>query len=305
MVSQVVMGKAFEWVTALAFSDQLDVEISETPEAVFASACLEKIPTKRRDEFVQAAQFAVLHILEKEQNSPTIQRATSIRVASDAEGQRGDVRDVIVSSLNSELGISCKSNHEAFKHPRLSDRLDFLKSWGIVSEGCSDTYWSAIKPIFRELRDIRAASDGKALWQDLHDYENRFYYPVLDAFQAELWRVTSKDSDSSGPHTVALLSYIVGKHDFYKVVGTSRQVRIQGFNFGGSLSVAKPKYPSFIVAIDNFDGGPNSRTIRFQGGMTFNFRIHSASSRVEPSLKFDVQALSLPPSLVYSHHQSI
>jgi len=50
------------------------------------------------------------------------------------------------------------------------------------------------------------------------------------------------------------------------------------------------------------DGGRYSKTVRFNRGFTFNFRIHSASSRVEPSLKFAVSAISLPPSEIYTNH---
>ena len=60
--------------------------------------------------------------------------------------------------------------------------------------------------------------------------------------------------------------------------------------------------PKFVIAIDEYDGGLYSKTVRLERGMTFNFRIHLASKSVEPSLKFDVQAVSLPASEIYTNH---
>jgi hypothetical protein len=81
-------------------------------------------------------------------------------------------------------------------------------------------------------------------------------------------------------------------------------VHIEGFNLNGTLSISSTPYPAFCIAIDDFDGGAFSKTIRLQKGMTFDFRIHTASKRVEPSFKFDVRAVGLP-SDVYQNHISL
>jgi len=43
----------------------------------------------------------------------------------------------------------------------------------------------------------------------------------------------------------------------------------------------------------------NSKTVTFNRGYSINFRIHSASSKVESSLKFDVNAIGLPVNEIY------
>ena len=107
-----------------------------------------------------------------------------------------------------------------------------------------------------------------------------------------------------GEPTIAskLVTYLIGIKDFYKVTVRPEVVELQGFNLGGTLAVTKTRLPNQIIGIDKLNGGKYSKTIRFNRGFTFNFRIHSASSRVEASLKFDVTAISLPPSEVYTNH---
>jgi hypothetical protein len=133
---------------------------------------------------------------------------------------------------------------------------------------------------------------------------DRFYWKVLDAFEAELLRLTAPGAPRAAEITKSLISYIIGNHDFYKVISRPDQVEIQGFNLNGTLAVAKTRYPEHVIQIDRLNGGQYSKTVRFNRGFTFNFRIHSASSRVEPSLKFAVSAISLPPAEIYTNHIS-
>lgn len=95
--------------------------------------------------------------------------------------------------------------------------------------------------------------------------------------------------------------YLVGKQDFYKVVSRRGGIVIHGFNLNGTLNITATKLPTRIIAISNLNGSQYSKNIIFNEGWTFNFRIHNASSRVESSLKFDVNAIALPPRLYQNH----
>ena len=97
---------------------------------------------------------------------------------------------------------------------------------------------------------------------------------------------------------------LVGQQDFYKVIDRSKHgvVEIMAFNFNDDLSVTRTRFPDYVIGVDRLNGGQYSKTVRLSRGFTFNFRIHSASSRVEPSLKFDITAVSLPPAEVYQNH---
>lgn len=302
MATQVENGKAFEYAVAQALAAGLEVPIAESPEYLHTRTCFERVAPNLQERFPKAATLAIEHILEKEFANFSAKHPQRIWVAGDALGQGGDVRDVVVKCQSAEIGISCKTNHDAFKHSRLSGRANFVKTWGLDEAGCSTAYWQTVKPVFAELAEIRRTSGAKALWSDQVDVPERFYWKVLDAFEAEINRLTTPGASAASEVTKSLISYIIGKQDFYKVISRPEQVEIQGFNLNGTLSVPKTKFPNHVIAIDRLDGGQFSKTVRFNRGFTFNFRIHSASSRVEPSLKFDIKAISLPPAEIYTHH---
>jgi hypothetical protein len=296
MAIQSANGKAFEWAVAIAISELNGYKIAQSNAAKVASECYELVTEKQRINYTKTAFVAVKHILEKEHHK-LAGKVCYVSLASDSEGQSGDVRDIIIRGDNVTIGISCKTNHDALKHSRLSDRIDFVKEWGLNANGCSDKYWQSIRQLFGQLRDIRERSGGTKLWSELENYQQDYYWPILDAFTDEILSLQSQNGVAGD-----LLSYLIGNYDFYKIMSSAKKVEIQAFNFKGTLSVQKSKLPESIISIDRLNGGQYSKTIRFNRGYTINFRIHNASSRVEPSLKFDIKALSFPPREIYNHH---
>ncbi len=139
------------------------------------------------------------------------------------------------------------------------------------------------------------------LWRQLPPEDKKtIYWDILNAFADELSRVMEAAKGELGPQ---LIAYLIGRQDFYKVVSRPRAVEIFGFNFFGTLSgTPRTRMPDSILRIDDKNGGTYSKTVRFSHGFTVNFRIHNASSRVEPSLKFDIKALAWPERL---HRQII
>jgi hypothetical protein len=287
---------------ALALSEELDIPIIDSPEFRNSKSCYESVISKLQERFPIAAKLATQHIIQKESQTLASKKLLGVWVANDSNGQKGDVRDVVIKCAEAEIGISCKTNHDDFKHSRLSGSANFVKKWGLDDVGCSEEYWNSVNPLFYKLRDIRKSSGAKALWRDLEDVPNNYYWKVLDAFEHELLRLTAPTAPNAQQVTKNLISYIIGNHDFYKVVSRTDQVEIQGFNLNGTLSVPRTRFPEHVLGIDRLDGGQFSKTVRFNRGFSFNFRIHSASSRVEPSLKFAVSAISLPPSEIYTNH---
>jgi len=302
MGTQVQNGKAFEWAFASAISRRMEIPLTNSPEMEFNSSCFKnKITEDLQSRFSEFSNLMVNHILEKEIANPVVQQATGIVAIPDKAGKSGDVRDVVIQSSVGAIGFSCKTNHDAFKHSRLSGQLDFVKKWGLNESGCSSAYWDAVRPLFSELATIRKNSNKEAKWQDLDNKAEKFYLPLLSAFENELLRAVELDSKGT---CVALVRYIVGNNDFYKVVCKIKSIEVQEFNFTGTLNGPSTKYPTKLISIDTDDGGQYSKTVRLNGGFTFNFRIHNAESRVTPSLKFDVRALALPPNGIYTHHIS-
>jgi len=96
-----------------------------------------------------------------------------------------------------------------------------------------------VKPVFAELAQIRKESGAKTLWSDQAEVPERFYWKVLDAFEAEILRLTAAGAPRASEVSRNLISYIIGNNDFYKVISRPVQVEIQGFNLSGTLAVFK------------------------------------------------------------------
>ena len=291
MSSQVQHGKGFEWAVALIAKEMFGIRLLHSDEARHAASCFSSLSSLKQQSFRACAEKAVAYVADIEKLRPDV--AGSVGLSNDSAGAHGDVRDVILKLSGREIGISCKTNHEAFKHSRLSGKIDFVKKWGLGA-GCSDQYWSAVRPIFSELAELRKKSSARIKWSELGDYQARYYIPVLDAWRTELLRVAGGDDAESKLAATALCRYIIGEIDFWKIISRPDQVRLYAFNTQKSLGTNKTVLPNRILGIDNHDGSQYSMTVRMNEGYQFNFRLHNASSRVEPSLKFDVQSEGLP-----------
>ena len=231
-----------------------------------------------------------------------------LEIVSDKAGQTGDVSDVlIIRSLQKwEIGISAKNNHRAVKHSRLSLNIDFGEKW--LGVPCSQNYFNEIKPIFDMLANLRAM-DKSIKWTSIENMHQVVYVPVLDAFRKELLRL-----DKENPNIVAenLVQYLIGNEDFYKVIKGNKKVEIQAYNLSGTLNlpfenikpkarIPKLKLPSRLIEIVYQDNSTTTLLVSLNEGWQISFRIHNASSRVEPSLKFDINLVSAPHTLFTNH----
>lgn len=315
-LSQTTYGKAFEYACVKAFYDRLGdgqpVIIVDSAPMETARSFYYNLPENKRMNMVLAADAAV-HVIKKLEPQlcyPDNNYPLFLSLQSDAKGQAGDVRDVLcIRNQNDwEIGLSCKHNHFAVKHSRLSATIDFGKDWfGIPN---SDNYFKNIIPIFEELRDIRNNSiiSGKvALWRDVPNKEDRFYVPILEAFIKEL---TALHVSNSTFIPGRLIQYLIGRNDFYKVISVenNRYTRVDAINIYGTLNRQSEgkssiiKVPKLHLPHEFYHIGfvPNSKnTIRIvcDEGWEISMRIHNASSRIEPSLKFDVNLVSMPATI--------
>lgn len=232
-----------------------------------------------------------------------------LSLQADAAGIKGDVRDVLcIRKQNGwEIGLSCKHNHHAVKHSRLSDTIDFGQEW--LGVPCSKEYFEKVVPLFVELREIRDKSKEEgnpALWNDVEGKAKKYYIPVLQAFMEELSKIASENENVPEK----LIRYLLGRYDFYKVItdDKNRTTRVEAINIAGTLNqqsgaikaitkVPLLKMPTQFYHIGFKSGSDNTIEVVCDEGWQISMRIHSASSRIEPSLKFDVQLISLPSSV--------
>ena len=277
-MNQTKKGKAFEYALALQLSNILNAPIIAST-AENAKQCYEIC--HESESMDKAAREAAIFLAAYENK---LESTTSVSLQSDRVGQLGDVRDILLRTSTGDIGISAKNNHQAVKHSRLSNKIDFGKVWADCP--VSRQYWDAITPTFDQMAKLR---DEGIMFKDLPDKALTVYLPVLIAFEDEFRRLCESFGQ---PFISRVFRYLIGKHDFYKVMRQAKQrcVHIQSFNLEGTLSWGqKWKIPNQVEQIRRPLGSSNKILINFEGGWQLSFRIHNARSKVEPSLKFDIK----------------
>jgi hypothetical protein len=254
-----------------------------------------------KETFMISAEAAMDILLELEPKmSEADNHELTLEFQKDEQGIKGDVRDIVIKrkDIAWEVGLSIKHNHEAVKHSRLSRKLDFGKEW--FGMPCSDEYWNAVDPIFEQLK---VEKDNGTKWSELKEKSHEVYIPLLQAFIDEVTRANKKDSTMPRK----MIEYLIGMEDYYKVVSrdSKRLTLVHTFNMHGTLNqpaknkvsaitVPIVKLPTRLVALEFKPNSDNTVEMYLDNGWQLNFRIHNASTKVETSLKFDVQFVSMP-----------
>lgn len=313
---QTANGKAFEFACVLAVYEELsnkqDIVVVESAQLATARKLYSGIEERLQDSLDSAARAAVRIIkrLEPRLKNPDGDEPLYLNIQPDAAGIKGDVRDVLCIRKQGkwEIGFSCKHNHHAVKHSRLSDSIDFGKDWFGIP--CSSQYFSEIGLQFSELRKMRdeGKTEGKPmLWEEISDKQVRYYQPVLKSFMNELRRI---DNNHPGEVPELLIRYLLGRYDFYKIITDDyhRATRVEAINISGTLcnasdkekpitKIAALKMPTQFYHIGFKKNSNNTIELVCDEGWQISMRIHNASSKVEPSLKFDVNLISVPSSV--------
>jgi len=310
---QVKNGKAFEYACLNALyvtlSPDQHVTIENTQQLIIAQKFYTAIDDVMRGKLDLAANAAtrVITRLEPQLEYPDKNIPLCLSLQTDSHWQRGDVRDVICIRRQNEweIGLSCKHNHRAAKHPRLSATNDFGAEW--LGIPCSREYFSTVTPLFDELRFMREKSARTIKWSDVKSKHERFYVPILRAFLDELQRL-----ENANPSIIAerYIRYLIGKNDFYKVITEDRKktTRVEAINIAGTLNrpsegrrsrvnVARLKLPTRFLDMNFKHSSKTTVVVAFDEGWTVSMRMHSAEGLVIPSLKFDVNFVSLPSSV--------
>ncbi len=302
-------GRAYEyaWINALyaVIASSHKVRIVDNSSLAANKKAWTYMDKSMQELFKVSAYAAVDTIIELE---PKISENTNeellLEFQQDGAGIKGDVRDIVIKRKNQgwEFGLSIKHNHEAVKHSRLSHKLDFGNEWFGVP--CSSYYWQDVKPIFDRL--ISEKTHG-TLWPAIVDKEKTVYVPLLNAFVNEIKRAYEKDADLPKK----MVEYLIGVNDYYKVVSmdNKRLTVIHTFNIHNTLnkpsnikvsafSVPIVKLPTELVTIKFKKDSSNTVEMYLNNGWQLSFRIHNASTKVEPSLKFDVQFIGMPATIM-------
>lgn len=312
-LDQTTQGKAFEYSCLMALRDTVEkirpVDVVINSSLGVAETAWNNLSIESRELMSTAAYAGIVSLLKME---PKIVEdggdTLELALQADSRGEDGDVRDVLIirRAIKWEIGLSVKHNHSAVKHPRLSKKIDFGKKW--LDLPSSDEYFASIEPIFTKLEEYR--SEGKA-WSEVENVNSTVYIPILEAFKTELLRL---DYENKGVVPGRLLEYLLGRHDFYKLIADDkhRYTMLQCFNLHNTLNkpsenvepAMKARGTTMPTTIYHFDYKQGIQTtsgttlqLVLDSDWGISFRVHSAKTLVEPSLKFDIQLTGVPSSL--------
>lgn len=286
------------------------------------------ISNQKKDLMNKAALAGLRQILDMEPRLIYFTDEDPIQIVPNESitGRAGDVRDIIyirnlrpqirrVRSNESngfhnnhwEIGISCKWNHWALKSPRLSNRIDFGEEW--LGVPCSNQYWDDLEQPLHYLNSHRNQA-----WNELPENEKfqLVYRPFGNAFISELRKI----NETHGQIPISLLRYLLGRQDFYKLIGieSQRSTEIQVVNIDNTLNqpnqsinprfrLPKIVLPTRIINIDWIPGSEHTIQVVMDNGWQINLRLHNAETRIKNSLKFDVNFAGNPiPSLINFWH---
>ncbi|NHB26219.1 HaeIII family restriction endonuclease [Helicobacter pylori] len=302
-------GRAYEYAWCLALEQKLSVfkKVIVDKQNGF-NACYrayESLEKSLQDRYLESAKQGVLLLLDCEPLLSEViessQNEITLSLQKDKLGEIGDIRDILIYFDRFCIGLSIKHNHDALKHSRLSKDLDFGKKW--LGVGVSQNYKDTIKTLFERLEN--AKKEGM-LWRDFPNKEQEIYAPLLQAFKKEVLRI---DENKKNKVPQKMVEYLLGKYDFYKAILLEREqkTKLETYHFNNTLNRSVKNKPKRIIPLSKlptrmiyFDFKPksfNTLELVLDEGWSFSLRIHNASSRVEPSLKFDIKLLSKPESV--------
>ena len=270
------------------------------------------MPPMRKETLDKAAETAIKLILPLE---PTLMHGHGdllLQIASDsiAIGANGDVRDVFCirdDEQDWKIGFSCKHNHEALRHPRITEGLDF--GWDWVRVHCSRNFIDEMSSIIEPLKSYQ---DSARLWREIPGKTSDYYVPILDAYKDEIARLCVKDPDVPS----RLLGFFFGANDFYKIImrDKDRTTTIECFNMNGTLGrpcgsikplrkIARTPMPSRLIDIASSPKSHNAIVLTFDEGWAISMRLHNKDSIAKPtSLAWDVTLVGLPQTMYTNTH---
>jgi len=297
MAGQAATGKAFEYsileqVVNIFNEKSINIEIIENTSYTIAKGFFDDFTEVEQNKYTLAS-IAGLHYIFESENQIFTYNDVKICIQDDSQGILGDVRDVVLKSETAgyEIGFSAKNNHKALKHSRLSKRLDFGDKW--LNHPCSIEYFDEICPIFNMLTAKKR--DGIA-WSDIDAKGANVYVPILEAFKRELQRLI--DTYDDVPEL--FIRYIIGKQDFFKIIkqNRSQSTQLMVFNFDNTIiNFEQTLLPTEITSIEFKENSDTTIIVTLNNDWKISFRIHSASTLVEASLKFDVTLISEPTNI--------
>ncbi|MHC1722933.1 MAG: HaeIII family restriction endonuclease [Aminipila sp.] len=237
----------------------------------------------------------------------------------DSAGVKGDVRDIDFTIYKDKnhteivrgIGISCKNNHEAVKHPRITENPDFASEWTDGEFHCSPEFMSEMQEIQNKIDEYKEKFEK---WSIVDDKMDAIYYPIIKLFVKEIKRLgitdetdTDERQEDAKKFTRLFFEHMFGTQDFYKFIkdDRSKATKVYPYNMHGSLmksyngnkneqAVQSITMPLEIVEVRIKPKSKTTIEIYFDQWI-ISMRLHNADTKItRTSLKFDVQIKAQP-----------
>lgn len=242
-----------------------------------------------------------------------------LRAMPDMAGAKGDVRDIDFTIYDDEkckkqicdIGISCKNNHEAVKHPRITEDPDFAQTWTKNEYHCSQEFIDQMKIILNKIDEYSVTYKK---WSAVDNKMDTIYYPIIKLFVKEIKRLGVVNEDDNAEKqeqakrfTQLFFEYMFGAQDFYKFIkdDNAKVTKVYPYNMHGTLMqpfngnkseqpVSTITMPEEIVEVRIKPKSKTTIEIYFDQWI-ISMRLHNADAKItRTSLKFDVQIKAQP-----------
>ena len=349
LTKNIINGKAFEYATLIEMyrelttngwkSEQIQINKDKNyknAEKAYQSlqnpdedendeVALKKLRSETfNNEYNRAARVAVKYLRMVE---PILKNGKEVyghlTMMPDSAGTKGDVRDIdfkIFSDVKhknklNDIGISCKNNHEAVKHPRITENPDFAKIWTKGEFSCSPEFINSMEKIFDKIEEY---SQKYEKWSMVEDKKETIYLPILKLFISEIKRLgIATENDDEKTHkdaqrfTQLFFEYMFGTRDFYKFIKDDnlKATKVFPYNMHGSLmkpfgecvneqAVKMITLPKEIIEVRMKPKSNTTIEIYFDQWI-ISMRLHNADTKItKTSLKFDVQIKAQPRKIM-------
>lgn len=317
-----INGKAFEYACLIGLQSQIKILSQGISPCIIEDAafkntksCFVQLNAAHGDVLVKAGVILARRLLELEPHlvypANGFLNEIVLSVQSDAAGARGDVRDILAVKIKTiskegpwEIGISCKHNHRAVKHQRISPKIDIGQEW-FKDFSADQEYHQRIEDVFANVSKLK--EQGVVAWSEITDKDTLIYRPALEAVAGLIRRLFAVNGQFICRN---FLHYLIGREDFYKVILDFNRnlLQLEAYNFNGSLNQPVDSFnpqsgaptvnlPTRFFSVDFQEGSNNTLLIVMDEGWQVSMRVHNASTKIENSLKLDVNLVGVPPAL--------
>ncbi len=205
----------------------------------------------------------------------------SIERLPDSDAKKGDVTDIRVRIKDQIINLSIKHNHNALKHQR---PLSAVQWCGVAKKTNADKiHREGVKEIVKDFLKSASKLNKKATtFKELKDKKRDFidkklYKPVCEHVSKTIIKIC-KD-----PLQVKkLFTFLTGSTDYYKIVLNSAGVSIYMFS-----ELIPPDQVKVSITRNSYIN------LLFSNGWEIAMRLHTASSKLGSSLKFDSQPINI------------